>query len=326
MTNIKLKKIKIFNIFYISALLIGIFLLILLPKLSINSFYTGLRIWATKVLPALLPFFILSKLLSYTNFISSLGNVLSPFTQKLYGVGGISGYIYVMSAISGYPVGAKLTCDLYKENVITSGQAQVISSFTSTSGPLFIIGTVAIGMFDNIKIGIIILISHMLGALLNGLIYRHKNNISTLEFSSKKSSNPLNESMTSSILSIMTVGGFISLFYMFLQILLQLNIFSPLICLMQKINISPATSKGIISGLIEVTTGCMYLSQANLSPTLLCIIATFLISFGGFSIHAQAYTFLHDFDMPYQKFLLQKTTHATISTILAILLALIFLK
>lgn len=325
MTNIKTKKTKIVNIIYISMLLIGIILLISLPQLSINSFFVGIRIWATKVLPALLPFFILSKLLSFTNFATSLGKYLSPFTQKMYGVGGISGYVYIMSAISGYPVGAKLTSDLVKNNKITSGQAQIITSFTSTSGPLFIIGTVAIGFYNNQIIGVVIIISHMLGALLNGLLYRKKANANNQKYYCQTISNPLNESMTSSILSIMTVGGFISLFYMFLQIFLQLNIFKPVINLFSLLNISPLTTKGIISGFIEVTTGCLYLAQTTLTPAMLAIISTFLISFGGLSIHAQAYTFLHDFGMSYKTFLFQKTTHAIISTILAIIIvAIIF--
>lgn len=325
MTNIKIKKNKLTNSLYVLMLIIGILLLLCLPSLSIDAFFMGIRIWATKVLPALLPFFILSKLLSYTNFISKLGNSLTPITQRLYGVGGISGYIYAMSAISGYPVGAKLTSDLYKNGSISSGQAQIITSFTSTSGPLFIIGTVAIGMFNNQLLGFIIIISHMLGALLNGFLYKSKNNIHTLEHKIPTTTNHLGESMTSSILSIMTVGGFISLFYMFLQIFLQLNIFSPIINLLSLFNISSSTSKGIISGLFEVTSGCLYLSQANLPPKVLAIIATFLISFGGLSIHAQAYTFLHDFQMSYKKFLLQKITHACISTIIATPLALVLL-
>jgi nucleoside recognition membrane protein YjiH len=112
-----------------------------------QSFFQGLRLWATKVLPALLPFFILVKLLSYTTFSQTIGNFLSPITYRFYRVGGIAGYIYIMSILSGYPVGAKLTADFYKENYISKRQAHTISAFTSTSGPLFVLGTVGIGLF-----------------------------------------------------------------------------------------------------------------------------------------------------------------------------------
>lgn len=325
MTNIKSKKCKILNIFYPLLLIVGILLLIILPQLSIDSFYMGLRIWATKVLPALLPFFILTRLLSFTSTLNTIGKAFAPITKKLYGVGGISGYVFIMSIISGYPIGAKLTADLYKDNTINSKQAQTITAFTSTSGPLFIIGTVAIGMYSSQAIGILILSSHILGAMLNGLLYRNKAEIIVFNTEMRSTGNHLQECMSSSILSIMIVGGFISIFYMFLQIILQLNTLYPIIKFFEMIGINSSITKGMFAGLIEVTTGCLYLGQAEIPSKLLLALSTFLISFGGLSIHAQAYTFLKEFDMPYIKFLLIKFTQAIISTIIAILLGLIFL-
>lgn len=325
MTNVKLKKANLFNILYVTMLLVGIVILVILPQISIDAFYMGIRIWATKVLPALLPFFILTKLLSYTSAIKKFGKAFSPITRKFYGVGGIAGYIYLMSIISGYPVGAKLNSDMYKENIISSKQAQTITSFTSTSGPLFIIGTVAIGMYNNCAIGIIILISHMLGAIINGFLYRNRENISTLDHIKAPTNNILNESMTSSILSIMIVGGFIALFYMFLQIILQLNTLAPLFNFLQIFGIPKSISTSIFAGIIEVTSGCLYLGQTALSEKMLAIISTFLISFGGLSIHAQAFTFLKDIHMSYKKFLIIKVTQSIISTIIAIILSTIFL-
>ena len=90
----------------------------------------------------------------------------------------------------------------------------------------------------------------------------------------------------------------------------------------ENLGISSAVTHGIFSGLIEVTSGCLLLSETSLSPNLLTIISTFLISFGGLSIHAQAYCYLKNFDMSYSKFLLQKFTQALISTFLAFVVTL----
>ena len=317
MTKKFINKINVINIIYVISLLACISCLIILPKLSISAFFDGVTIWATKVLPALLPFFILTKLLSYTNFISHLGKFLSPVTQKLYGVGGVSGYIFAMSIISGYPIGAKLTMDFYQNRVISEKQASTITSFCSTSGPLFILGTVAIGMFNNSKVGLIIIISHISGALINGLFYKCKKENNIFALNTTNTQNVLNESMTSSVTSIMAVGGFIALFYMILQILLALNIISPLCIILDKIGIEPAITTSIFCGIMEVTTGCLFLSKIGLSLIPLTAIATFLISFGGLSIHAQAFCFLKSFNMKYSTFLRQKITQAVISTIIA---------
>lgn len=302
------------NKFYIILLLCAILMLVILPQVAISSFSQGILIWGTKVLPALLPFFILTNLLSYTTFTATLGKYLSPITKKLYGVGGASGYVYIMSIISGYPVGAKLTADLYRNNIITKGQAKSITAFTSTSGPLFIIGTVGIGFFQSQKIGIIVLFSHLISALINGLLYKCKENksINNIE-SSPPHSNVLNTSMTNSITSIMIVGGFIALFYMLLNLLNNINAFALPIMIFKKLGIQPNITNGIISGLIEVTTGAINLSLCGLNTELASIILSFLVSFGGLSIHTQAYCFLKEFDMPYWTFLIQKITHAIIS-------------
>lgn len=325
MTKSKTKLINYKNIIFIFAILLCIALMVITPEIAMNSFLEGIRIWGSKVLPSLLPFFLLTKLLTYTNFVTSTGKFLTPITSKLYGVGGVSGYIYVMSIISGYPVGAKLTSDFYKSGVINSKQATTITSFTSTSGPLFILGSVAIGLFHDSTLGVIILISHYLGALLNGFVYRRKWSHMINTQTTLKSENFLNDSMVSSITSIMVVGGFIALFYMIISICISCNIFTPLTNFLEIFGVDGKLSTSIICGLIEVTTGCIYLSNLSLSFLLKGSLLSFLISFGGFSIHAQAYCFLKNFNMPYPIFLLQKLTHAILSTLLTVLIIIIFI-
>jgi len=321
----KIKKHSLSNYLYVFMILYVIMLLVINPANAMIYFQDGIVLWATKILPALLPFFILTKLLSYTNFTTSLGKFLTPITQRLYGVGGIAGYVYIMSIISGYPVGAKLTSDLYKNKIISKEQAYTITSFTSTSGPLFILGTISIGMFKNNTLGIIILISHMLSAIINGLLYRNKANNKTKTLSSPtETTNILNDSMLSSISSIVVVGGFVSLFYMILKLLISINFFSLPLLILSKFGIIEELGLGIITGLFEVTTGINFLSSSPINIKLATVITSCLVSFGGLSIHAQAYCFLRDFEMKYSTFLKQKVTHAIISTLVTSILILLF--
>lgn len=321
MIKFETKKKLIINNLFVLFLLFCIGLFVFIPQIAMQSFLLGVRLWATKVLPALLPFFILFNLLSYTTFTTTIGKYLTPITKKLYGVGGVAGYVYIMSILSGYPVGAKITAELYKRGSITKGQAYTISAFTSTSGPLFVLGTVGIGLFNSRRLGITILISHYIGALLNGIIYKHKNQ-DILALSSKKQEpdNILNESMTGSIKSILVVGGFIAIFYMILSLLLHINAFDGICKFLELFNIEKQVTLGVISGIIEVTTGATLLTKCFLSFKTLAILLSFLISFGGLSIHAQAYCFIKDFDMKYSKFLLQKTTHAILSATITTLM------
>lgn len=321
----KTKKIDYFQVAYVALLIFLISLIILLPQNSISSFYDGVRLWATKVLPTLLPFFILTKLLSSTPLIPYLESKISPLTQKLYGVGGVAGFVYIMSIISGYPVGAKITSDLYGSGKITQSEARTITAFTSTSGPLFILGSVAVGMFGSTKMGVIILISHYLGALLNGFLYRKKQKHTiSHNTSSSQESIALGEAVYTSIIAVLNIGGFIALFYMIIALLSSLNIFAPIVRLFELLGVNQNISLGLLSGLCEVTSGEVLLSKASLSPPLATVLSTAIISFGGLSIHAQAYSYLSKFDMPYHKFLLQKLTHSLLSTAICTILILIF--
>lgn len=321
MTQTKTKNQVFINFLYILFLLISILTIVFIPKQAIQTFGQGINLWATKVLPSLLPFFILTKLLSYTSFANSAGAVLSPITKKLYGVGGVAGYIYFMSIVSGYPIGAKLTADLYENKVVNAKQAKTISSFTSTSGPLFILGTVGIGFFNNTKLGIIVLVSHLISALLNGIIYRNKEVESAGPIPQTQTShNPLSDSMYNSIISIMMVGGFIAIFYMALNLILELHILYPLTYLLSKIGIPTNISTPTIAGLIEVTTGLSILGQTETTFKLATTLSSFLISFGGLSIHAQAHCYLKTFGLKYTHFLKQKVTHAILSASVTLLL------
>ena len=67
----------------------------------------GLSLWAHAVVPSLLPFFIASELLSYTNIIDFFGIRLKKIMKPLFNVPGEGSFPLVMGIISGYPVRCK---------------------------------------------------------------------------------------------------------------------------------------------------------------------------------------------------------------------------
>ena len=308
-------------------LFITIILVTISPSKYITTTFFGIKTWATIVLPSLFFFFILTKLLmqSKTSFIitSSFDKAFS----KLYNVKNYSGYIFLMSSLSGYPLGAKLTYEFYNQKLITKNEAKRLLSFCSTSGPMFIIGSVGVGLFLNQKLGIIIFLSHILSALINGLIYRkrdkeekYKEDENKLIY--KKENLPtikkenLNDIMYNTIISVLMIGGYITICFAFLEVISSLQI-------LNLINVPILQS--IIKGIIEVTNGCVSLSTINCSIKVLCVIITSLISFGGISIHLQNYMFFSKIGISYKYFLLTKVTHTIISIILSSIFSAIFL-
>jgi sporulation integral membrane protein YlbJ len=234
-----------------------------------------------------------------------------------------------MSIISGYPLGAKITADLYEEGIINRAEAHRICAFTSNSGPMFIVGTVGIGMLISSTAGYIILISHILASLINGLVYRKYNpeeidKIKKIEEEKTPSQQDvLTRSMENSIMSVLLIGGYITIFFVIAEILSSLQVFYPITQLFSFLGIESSVSNGIIFGLLEITKGCLTLASTSLSLGLKTILCAFIISFGGFSTAFQSFAFLNKFKISKRFFFLQKTTHAILSLIIAGLFVLI---
>ena len=294
-----------------------------------TSFYEGISLWAKFVLPALFPILFFASLLNSSNVTRNIGNFLSPVTKKLFNCSGVSGYIYILSILSGYPVGAKATSEIYEKGIITQKEACRITAFASTSGPLFILGTVGVGMFGSMRLGVVVLISHLLGALINGIIFRNlykKKNISNFTLpKTTKSANILEDCMLSSIKSILLIGGYIALSYMLITIVNSYNLLLPITTSLNQIfGLDINTSNAILNGLFEITKGIKELSILGLNENICAIISTGIISMGGISIFLQAYTYLAKFQIKIRLYLLEKILHTAISCAICSILVIIF--
>jgi len=78
----------------------------------------------------------------------------------------------ILGIISGYPVGAKTVANLKENGLCSDIEAERLIAFTNNSGPLFIIGTVGLGIFLDVKIGFLLLLIHILASLTVGFIFR----------------------------------------------------------------------------------------------------------------------------------------------------------
>lgn len=315
------RKAKInFTIIYSGIISMIIFFVIIAmvsqPQDYIQETLNALIVWSTVVLPSLLPFVLYTKFLSSLGMIGPISKLFAPITTKLYNVSGISSFVYLMSIMSGYPVGAKITTDLYLDGKINRGEAQRIITFCANCGPMFLIGTVGVGLLGNKISGYIMLISHFLGALLNGFLFRKfKLNDKTKVENKTRPSNSedlLSSTVLSSANSMFIVGSYIVIFFVFIKFLNSLlpinsdNIFI-----------------SIFNGLLEITHGCKDIAVMNISLKLKTVLCCFIASFGGLATSMQSITFLKKIDLKFSFFIFFKFTHALISTGICSLLCLI---
>jgi len=313
----------------LSILILGFIIVFLSnPSTYMKSTLNGLSVWFYNVLPALLPFFIATRLLIFL----SVENIrpLDKFTNKFFKVTN-GGKIFFLSIISGYPVGAKLICESYKQKQIDLKSAKKMMSYCSVSGPMFIIGSIGVGVFKSVKIGYILLLCHIIGAIINGIIFRNNydniNEDDNLEYMPKhKSSNILADSMLDSITSILLVGGYIVFAFVLIDILNNIQLIPSLSNILTGIfNIKDyGLITSILNGCIEMTRGLINLGSLNLDDNLNICLSSFLIAFGGISIFLQSLNFTKELQIKKSYFLFQKLCQGFITLFVSVIFCLIF--
>ena len=305
-----LKKIDIILSIFWSLVVISI---ILQPERFISASLNGISAWAFNVLPCVLPFMIISKILLNLSPIETLSKKIFSPIGKIYGTSAMSGYCFFMSIISGYPVGSKLILDLHEKGEITTQDACKMSSFCSNSGPMFIVGSVGCMFLKDYTAGIIIFISHILSALINGLVYRGLtiNSPQTKRSLKGEKKASFGDVIYSSVQASLIVGAIICLFFIVIEWT------SPFL------TIFPVEIRGVFEGIIEITKGSMDLS--NLSSKVLSIsLLSFVITFGGISTILQSMSFLKKAGVSSWLFTLQKLSQATIALVISMVFTLIF--
>ena len=304
---------KIINIFTLSIILLFIFFLISKNKVVLESTTFSISLWKDTLFPNLFPFFILSKILIEYDLINPINKVLSIFFTKLFKLPKDYSYILLISLISGYPSGAKYINDLLDKKLISINNANRLLTFTNYANPIFILGFIRYLL--NKKLAFIIFISHILSGLITGIILNInkpiENNINIQGNKNyPKIGNLLKESIIDSINTLLLLLGIITLFLLisnFLKITFNLNNSLYL----------------LLSSLLEMSNGIININLTNMGINLKAILIAGIISFSGFSIHAQVLGILSNYKIKYKYFLLSRILHSIIAIILVYLLIII---
>lgn len=324
------KKSKINISDFIITILVTILIIILVssPSKYAKTTYGGLQLFALNVFPTLFPFIFLSKIISSLQTPIIISSKLSRTATKVFRSPPIVIYVFFLSIVCGYPIGAKLVSDLYDSKTINQTQAKTMSYFCSTSGILFVVGTIGNIMFGSSKIGVIIYVSHIIGCFIGGLVLSRLDkhfDVQAKPLEQKGSSNIFSSSVWASVKSILIVGAYITLFCLFSSIICDLfitrlagNFFNKLI---GTISGNSQVFQCVMSGIIEMTNGCYMLSRF-ISPAAV-VICCGLVSFGGFSIILQSLTFLKNTKIKARTLVLTKFVHAIFSILTCLPLVII---
>lgn len=315
------KSYKIKNIIKLILFIITLSLMLTLSKQNFNSVKTSVNIFLSSVIPSLFPFILFTEIVLKTDIIYLLSDLFGNIISKIFKVSknGVSSVI--IGFLCGFPMGSKTVNTLYENNSISKKDANILLSFVNNCNPAFILSTIGIGIFNNIDIGIVLLISHLISAILVGIIY---SKIYTYKFTNIIQKNRdncklekiqknkyvffdiLKTSILNSFITLGNILGFIILF----------NLLSNIITVfLEKINTSEFTIN-IISGIFEITNGCNNINKLCIDYKVKICIVSFVLGFSGLCILCQVYSTIYKQNFKFKNLIISKTIQGIFSSII----------
>lgn len=296
--------ISLISIFFLVNMLIN-------NTIIINTFFNTIKLCFNNLLPTIFLFFLLTDILNNYNFPYYLSSLFGKVIKKIYRLPKVASYIILMSMTSGFPGNSKLIKEQLDNKTINEFEATKILTMTHFSNPLFILYTVGNYVLNDQGIALIILIIHFLVNYIIGLLFRNIYKTTNQEKNLEPThSLPFIELLKKSIYSTSKV--LIQVF----GIIIFFNV--TIATIFQYLNLN-SYSTTLLNGLLEMTNGLGLLKGLHLSKIKAATIATFFISFGGFSIHMQIMSILSKYKINYFIYLVSRILHATISSIIVFL-------
>lgn len=306
-----------YGIFLLLCIVFYIFLRF--PAQILETSAASFALWFSTVLPSLFPFLVCCGLLLRLGLTQRLGRLCAPLMRPLFGLSGVCALPFVLGLLSGYPLGAKMTAQLYTQKQISQSEAQKLLSFCNNPGPLFVVGTVGTGFFHAPVWGYAMLGSILFGAFATGICFRKQYSIalSSMPNHAIQATVPkqpigilLSDCVRDALLTAAQIGGFLVFFSVLSMALRLLGIFDILTHIVSFVPVSSAYWEGIYSGMLEMTNGTYLLSLAPDELRLRLSAAVVLLALGGCSILGQTFGVLQGVPISYGKYLVAKCCNA----------------
>lgn len=279
------------TVVYTLAFLILTYCILSHSALSLHYAFMGLNLWFQKMVPNLLPFMILSGCMVRMKLTEGFTSIVYFFVRPIYKVTRNVCYGMLMGFLCGFPMGAKTVQELYTRQMITKQEADYLLAFCNNIGPVYFISFV-LPLLQRQRI--LPYVFGMYGIpLLYGLFLRYtffgsmqEKNITATELYLNKISffRELDDAISASVQSILSLGGYMILFNLF-------NLLPHILMRKEPIFLAP---------LLEISGGLSMLQAKAPLYTLL------LLPFGGLSCIAQTYSCLKGTSLSIAKYTLHK--------------------
>lgn len=276
-----------------------------------------MNLWLFSVIPSLLPFFIITEILKEINGISIISKLPAKVLCPLLHITENSSYAVLTGLLCGYPMGAKVTADLYESGQISRKEADYLLTFVNNPSPVFIITyifTKSLSSQTYLSLCLVLLYASVcLTALIYSISFRRKNKPefipnSVISHSGFSTSGVLDNCIYKSFHVMLKIGGYLILFSILAAILKQLLHTNPFI-------------HACIIGILETTTGIFSLSPLAIGEYQKAGVMCLMASFGGLSTLMQTKSMISGSGLSLFPYLKGKLTSTFLLFILFMLFA-----
>lgn len=272
------------------------------PKDAFDASIQGLDIWWKIIFPAMLPFLMLSQMLTAFGFTHALGVLLGPLMQRWFRLPGKAGLAIAVGMCGGFPAGADTASRLVQDQQITAKQAGIVAAASHFANPLMIILVIGAAFLHQPVAGYFLLIVHwvsgwmatMIGVRLLPKESKGEKQSTANPSSSKRQSlwsqmmlaareaqerdgrgfgKLLGDTVSQAVQTLMMTGGYMIVFAVFVRLL--------------TLYITPGASVAFWPSLLELHLGTYHLSQSPLTPVLLMSLLAAVLGWGGLCSHLQ---------------------------------------
>ena len=285
-------------------------LLFFFPGTCMEGAKEGLLLWSGTIVPALLPFLVLTGLMNKYQTLHLLSWLFYPIYRKFPALNRDLAYTMILGLFCGYPLGAKIINDLILSGSCTKKEGQCLLAVCNQVSPMFTIGyTLHLILNDKVPAPLFFLCLYAPGAVyfLYHAICLHREGFfcehpgQPARFPQKS----LDEILFDSLRSIFTIGIYIMIFSIGANLLLSLPTFPPV---------------NLLIGCLEITTGITHFGSLPLTLSQKAAALCAVSSFGGLCSAAQTAAVSRESRMSISRYLCTKAVFSCLSGFLALLL------
>lgn len=301
---------------YITGLLsfLIMFLFIIFSNDYIPETRTSLLYFLESIFPTMFPFYVLSSIIVATPAANKLFDKLKRFA-RFYRLPAESLSAIFVGMLCGFPLGAKITSELYENNMISKKEAEIIAAFTNIAGPIYTINIIGNIYLDSKYYGIIIWLCLIISSLLTGLIFTRLYLKKEEEFSKKNIINKRNTDIANCIMTGLNTALYVGAVIVF---------FSSVLSVLKRIPFASSTAYTVIYSVTELTGGLKALIELfksiQIEEKLKIIITTAIASWSGICVHLQVCGILRSAGINIKYYITGKLLCTLIAVILSTLI------